>query len=336
MNIGRRSFLGLAAATGAAGCLSQPTPGGSQLAATASPTPPGGKDENLTVFVTDIHVSGLPDAFPKPCERLARFVDEVLAMNPRPARVVSLGDLAYLHGLPEDYAKSKPLLKKLADAGIELVFAMGNHDRRSAFKESWPEYVAKSLVPGRIVNIVSLGTADLVVLDGLQGSDERARTDAGPGQAKLFPDVFAWCKKELPKRERPFFVCAHWPIQEFTYPVKGKAKTADLAKWLVNHAPQCKGYLYGHLHRWRPDGSSARSACRRTVSGATSATPRSARAQTGRSARLSFATSTSRANPRRRRVRPPGKSRSRRPAASASRSSTTAAKGLNDATRQRG
>ena len=228
MNIGRRSFLGLAAATGAAGCLSKSKPGGSQLVATELPPPPGGKDENLTVFVTDIHVSGLPDAFPKPCERLARFVDEVLAMNPRPARVVSLGDLAYLHGLPEDYAKSKPLLKKLADAGIELVFAMGNHDRRSAFKESWPEYVAKSLVPGRIVNIVSLGTADLVVLDGLQGSDERARTDAGPGQAKLFPDVFAWCKKELPKRERPFFVCAHWPIQEFTYPVKGAVQGIHL------------------------------------------------------------------------------------------------------------
>ena len=298
MNIGRRSFLGLAAATGAAGCLSKSKPGGSQLVATELPPSPGGKDENLTVFVTDIHVSGLPDAFPKPCERLARFVDEVLAMNPRPARVVSLGDLAYLHGLPEDYAKSKPLLKKLADAGIELVFAMGNHDRRSAFKESWPEYVAKSLVPGRIVNIVSLGTADLVVLDGLQGSDERARTDAGPGQAKLFPDVFAWCKKELPKRERPFFVCAHWPIQEFTYPVKGKAKTADLAKWLVSNAPQCKGYLYG---------SCVRSACRRTACGATSATPRSARAQTGRSARSSSATSTSRANPRRRRVRPPGR-----------------------------
>ena len=132
MNIGRRSFLGLAAATGAAGCLGTPPPGGSQLVATELPPSPGGKDENLTVFVTDIHVSGLPDAFPKPCERLARFVDEVLAMNPRPARVVSLGDLAYLHGLPEDYAKSKPLLKKLADAGIELVFAMGNHDRRSA------------------------------------------------------------------------------------------------------------------------------------------------------------------------------------------------------------
>ena len=63
--------------------------------------------------MTDIHVSGLPDAFPKPCERLSRFVDEVLAMNPRPARVVSLGDLAYLHGLPEDYAKSKPPSRSL-------------------------------------------------------------------------------------------------------------------------------------------------------------------------------------------------------------------------------
>ena len=144
MNIGRRSFLGLAAATGAAGCISNPAPAVGEKRSQQAATLPGGKDENLTVFVTDIHVSGLPDAFPKPCERLSRFVDEVLAMNPRPARVVSLGDLAYLHGLPEDYAKSKPLLKKLADAGIELVFAMGNHDRRSAFKEAWPEYVAKS------------------------------------------------------------------------------------------------------------------------------------------------------------------------------------------------
>jgi hypothetical protein len=42
-------------------------------------------------------------------------------------------------------------------------------------------------------------------------------------------------------------------VQEFTYPVKGKGKTSDLAKWLVDHAPQCKGYIYGHLHRWRPE-----------------------------------------------------------------------------------
>lgn len=242
MNIGRRSFLGLAAATGAAGCVSMPK---------------GALDDNLTVFVTDIHVSGLPDAQPHPLACLNRFVNEVLAMHPRPKRVVSLGDLAYLHGLPEDYEKSKPVLKRLEDAGIELVFAMGNHDRRSAFKAAWPGHAEKSPVPGRLMRVVSLGTADLVVLDGLQGSDDRSRTDMGPGNAKLFPDVFAWCKKELPKRERPFFVCSHWPVQEFTYPVKskstGKMKQTDFGKWLISNAPQCKGYIYGHHHKWRPE-----------------------------------------------------------------------------------
>ena len=240
----RRTFLGFSAAS----LLAGPRVVAAVAAEHAAKT-----DDNLTVFVTDIHVSGSKGIPRAPLRRLERFVDEVLAMRPRPKRVVSLGDLAYLYGLPVDYAESKPVLKRLEAAGIELVFCMGNHDRRSAFAAEWPEHLAYSPVPGKFMRVVSLGTADLIVLDGLQGADDRPVDDAGPGSGFLFPDELAWCREELPKRTRPFFVCAHQGLHDFTFPKEGAKKPMTLAGWLVKHASMFKGYLHGHDHRWRPE-----------------------------------------------------------------------------------
>ena len=145
----------------------------------------------------------------------------------------------------------KRMLKRLEDAGIELVFCMGNHDRRSEFAKAWPGHLEKSPVPGKFVTVTSLGTADLVILDGLQGTDDRLLTDMGPGAGLLTPDQFAWLKKDFPKRTRPFFVASHFPIGELK--VSDKKKFGDLGSWMLKHAPMCVGYLYGHLHRWRPE-----------------------------------------------------------------------------------
>ncbi|MBR4616927.1 MAG: hypothetical protein IKO55_15055, partial [Kiritimatiellae bacterium] len=121
MNCSRRSFLGIAAA-GFAGCIGRRVASGGDEAAF---------DENLSIIFSDAHVCGekvrAANFTPR---RLKRFVDEVLAMRPLPRRVIHLGDLAYLHGHPDDYAVSQPMLKRLEVAGIELVFCMGNHDRR--------------------------------------------------------------------------------------------------------------------------------------------------------------------------------------------------------------
>ena len=239
MDCSRRSFLGLAAAGFAAGCANL-------RAHTAD-----GFDENLSVVFTDAHVCGEQvRAAQFTPRRLAAFVDEVLAMRPLPRRVIHLGDLAYLHGHPADYAVAKPILKRLEDAGIELVFCMGNHDRRSEFDKAWPGILEKSPVPGKYVSVTSLGTADLVIIDGLQGGDDRPLTDTGPGNGLLTPDVFAWIKKNLPKRNRPFFVASHFPVDDFK---TSDTKHGHLGRWLIKHAPMCIGYLYGHLHRWRPE-----------------------------------------------------------------------------------
>lgn len=244
MTLDRRSFLFGSAAAGFFGC-------------TGARALTGETDENLTVFVSDVHVSGRPEDAAGPRKRLERFVDEVLAMRPRPRRVVCLGDIAYLWGLPEDYATSKPIFSRLEAAGVELVFCMGNHDRRSAFGEAWPEHLKLSPVPGRAMRVVSLGTADLVVLDALQGADDRPRNDMGPGAGPLFEDEFAWMKDDLPNRKRPFFVCSHFPIGGVSCPAPKGKKPVSLATWLLRHAPMCKGYLHGHDHRWRPEWSQA-------------------------------------------------------------------------------
>lgn len=246
MEVSRRTFLGLAAAGGAM-C--------------ACGDAEGEFDENLTVIVTDIHVGGEQTGVaevpfltekltPHPRRRLKQFVDEVLAMRPRPRRVVSLGDLAFLRGLSGDYAVAKPLLQPLFDAGIEVVFCMGNHDRRSEMEKAWPGEMAKSPVPGRFVRVVSLGTADLVTLDGLQGTDDRPLTEMGPGSGRLSEDQMKWMVATLPNMKRPFFLASHFPDEELSVCEDGK--WSDLATWLLRRAPMCRGYLYGHLHIWRP------------------------------------------------------------------------------------
>ncbi len=238
MSCSRRDFLGLAAAGFAAGCLGAN----------------GGKgrfDDNFTVIFSDAHICGENARAAKfTPKRISAFVDEVLAMRPLPRRVVHLGDLAFLHGHPADYAAAKPLLKRLENAGIELVFCMGNHDRRSEFGKVWPGLMEKSPVPGRYVSVTSLGTADLVVLDGLQGTDDRPLDDMGPGSGALSADQMRWLEEELPKRKRPFFVASHFPVEELKVSDK---KLAHLGRWLIKKAPMCIGYLYGHIHRWRPE-----------------------------------------------------------------------------------
>ena len=208
-------------------------------------------DDNLSVIFSDAHVCGENVRAAKfTPKRLAAFVDEVLAMRPRPRRVIHLGDLAWHHGHPADYAVSKPMLKRLEDAGIELVFCMGNHDRRSEFAKAWPGHLEKSPVPGKFVSVTSLGTADLVILDGLQGTDDRRLDDMGPGGGMLTPDQFAWIKKTLPKRKRPFFVASHFPEEELKTPDN---KHENLGRWLIKNAPMCVGYLHGHWHEWLPE-----------------------------------------------------------------------------------
>lgn len=239
--ISRRGFLVGASAAGCALSAAQDTPL---------------FDKNFSVFLSDPHVPGDgteldknhvepdPDYMYK---RLAATVEEVLAMHPMPAHVVVFGDIAYLRGELADYEKSKPLFERLGAAGIDVVFAMGNHDHRAAFFETYPEWRNRTCVPDEVVTKVSLGYADLLMLDTLT-EDVSAPGVPNPCGASLSERQVVWLVQEMANATRPFFVGAHHHVYEVGTKIEGK----DFWYFLVRN-PFFRGYIHGHHHFWKTD-----------------------------------------------------------------------------------
>ena len=205
-------------------------------------------DENLSVFISDIHVSGRPTEeqpnYQNPLFEQA--VDAILEMRPRPKRVVCFGDIALWKGWHEDYEASLPGFKRITDAGIELYLTMGNHDHREPFLKCHPSYAKTSPVPGRIVSVVDLGTSDLILLDSLQ------ETGAGEGANNAVPGAidkaqWDWLEAECKRRTRPFFCGAHHSPREMTQ--KLGERTVNVLSFLRKQ-PLFRGWIHGHDHIW--------------------------------------------------------------------------------------
>ncbi len=202
-------------------------------------------DPDLTLFLSDIHINGHLDKYMQH-ERpsLMKIVAEIAKLDPLPKCAICFGDLAYLWGHKEDYALARELLKPITDLGIELTIAMGNHDRRSAFLEVYPEYAKSTKIPGRIVSVVDADAVDFVLLDGLMGTDDRRPDDCGPGGCSLDAAQSEWFVDALSKFAKPVFVCSHWGVGGIQ--VCGK----KLSKMLIDN-PMVAGYIHGHDHYWR-------------------------------------------------------------------------------------
>lgn len=216
----------------------------------------GGVDDHLSVFLSDIHVSGEnvkgtvwgdQPTYQNPL--FEKVVDEILAMRPRPKRVVCFGDVALWFGYAKDYEASLPGFKRLTDAGIKLYITMGNHDRRDIFLKYHPQYAKSSPVPGRIVSIVNLGTCDLILLDSLNQTGKK-EGDSNPVAGTIDAAQWDWLKAEAKRRTRPFLCGAHHPPQEMTREIDGK-KANVLS--ILRDAPMFRGWIHGHDHTWSKD-----------------------------------------------------------------------------------
>ena len=208
------------------------------LALTACASQGGGKDvkfdDNLVVFISDLHTK--PDSFQP--EKLRKVISDILAMDPLPRNVIALGDLAYLTGQASEYAFLKPLLEPIEDAGITLTLAMGNHDRRKEFGEAFPSHAAKSIFKDRYVYIVNTPYADFIILDSLQEGENR---NGWITEGELNDEQRNWLEQTLDAYTKPVFVCAHHGLNE------------TLVGDMIASSPTCRGYIYGHYHRWRKD-----------------------------------------------------------------------------------
>jgi len=241
--IGRRDFLGLGAA--AAASVFMPVLKADICADLRDDASSARFDDNLVAFLADIH-AGADKKCSVARRKFKETVDEILAMRPLPRNVLVFGDIAYRCGLGEDYDFSRPLFRKLEDAGIAVTIGMGNHDRRSEYAKRWPEAAAKSLVPGRYVHLVETPHLDFLMLDSLQGADERPLDDMGPDGGALSTEQQEFLREFLAKRTKPVILCAHHKAAEL------KIGNTPLSTWLL--AEDCvAGYIHGHNHRWRRD-----------------------------------------------------------------------------------
>ena len=215
-------------------------------------------DENLTVLIADPHVNGDPAIanYLYPREWLVKTVSEILAMRPLPKYVISFGDLVFDHGMECDYKAAKKALKPLYDAGIKVVHGMGNHDRRLNFAKYFPEAAAQTVVPGRLVTVVSLAHCDFIMLDSLKGDNDGKAN--GPVEGELNAAEGEWLKANLPGWKRPVLLGAHHPIKELS--VDG----ASLCDFLGG-CPNFVGWIHGHSHRWETSWSTDWKVKRRPV-----------------------------------------------------------------------
>lgn len=230
--ISRRGFLiGATAAGAVGGCFN--AKGATRL------------DPNRVVFVTDIHIP-LPWSeqkyrtgreYPWIVDTVKAHIAEILALDPLPANVISLGDMSIAFGEEKEYAILRELLSPLRDRGIKVTLGMGNHDIRASFAKSFPECAADSLVPGRYVHKVETPYADFVVLDTLKEPKKRGSYPDVTGH-ELGAAQTDWAKAMLKGLTRPTFICAHHNIGE-----------CGLKKEIVR-TPQVKGYFHGHHHQW--------------------------------------------------------------------------------------
>ena len=201
-------------------------------------------DANLSAFLSDLHVSGWnvkgQPTYQNPL--FEKVVDQVLALNPRPARVVVFGDLALWNGLDADYEVSLPGLKRLTDAGMDLYVTAGNHDCRERMFKYHLRQKELTPVPGRFVSVIDLGHADLFLLDSLH-EIPRPEGFGSAIQGIIDPEQGEWLVKKVASATRPYFLGAHHPPGELK--IKGKDIRGLFAK-----DPKFAGFIHGHSHRW--------------------------------------------------------------------------------------
>ena len=215
-------------------------------------------DDNLAVFISDPHVNADPRIarYMYPREWLIRTVSEILALRPRPRHVFCFGDLVFDHGVEGDYREARKILQPLTDAGITVVHAMGNHDRRLNFAKYFPEAAAQTVVPGRLVTVTHLPHCDFIMLDSLKGDNDGK--DRGPVEGELNQAECDWLKANLPTWRRPVFLGAHHSIREL---LVGKTSLVEF----LGACPSFAGWIHGHDHQWLPRWATAWNTKRRTI-----------------------------------------------------------------------
>ena len=203
-------------------------------------------DPDLVYLLNDTHIGEKhPPNSPVP-SHLREVVDEILALDRKPAAVLINGDLALKDGQPGDYRHLAKLLAPLRDAGVNLHLTLGNHDHREVFYGVLKEEKAKqSPVASRHVAVVETRRANFFLLDSLK---ETMVTQGEIGSAQL-----RWLNAALDARDdRPAIIVAHHNPRLGGDPNHFPGGLIDShTLWnALETRRHVKAYTHGHIHHW--------------------------------------------------------------------------------------
>ncbi|WP_035059082.1 phosphodiesterase [Andreprevotia chitinilytica] len=194
--------------------------------------------------ITDLHIkAGGRKAYGRvdTAAALARCIDRLNTLEPRPDAVLVTGDLVDAGGADE-YATLKPLLDQLA---MPYYLAVGNHDHRENLLAAFPEHAYLAQHPGFIQYRVDLGPLRIIALD----TQHPPHSDGQLCAARL-----DWLQAQLAAcAGRPTLILMHHPpfqtgIDHMDAIGLDPASTAALAGLVAAH-PNVEQILCGHLHR---------------------------------------------------------------------------------------
>ncbi|MGF6856956.1 phosphodiesterase [Paraburkholderia sp. CI3] len=172
---------------------------------------------------------------------LARCVDALNALTPRPDAVLITGDLVD-QGDPQQYARLKTLLAPLA---IPYFLMVGNHDERDALRAAFPER-EELLSGGEFVQYaLDVGPLRVIALDSLvPGSSAGMLCDTRLAWLERQLDA-ARCKPVVVALHHPPFACGIGHMDEIRL---DRAASHKLAALIAQH-PNVERVLCGHVHR---------------------------------------------------------------------------------------
>ncbi|BCQ22833.1 metallophosphoesterase [Caballeronia sp. NK8] len=172
---------------------------------------------------------------------LARAIDALNALDPRPDAALITGDLVDAGGIAE-YRHLRTLLDRLAMPWRVLV---GNHDDRANLRTVFDDRPELATGDAFVQYAFDVADVRVIALDTL---------DPGSGAGRLCPTRLAWLEAQLDaSRERPVVIAMHHPPVAcgigFMDDIRLAPDDSRALDALVRRHPNVERIVCGHVHR---------------------------------------------------------------------------------------
>jgi 3',5'-cyclic AMP phosphodiesterase CpdA len=197
---------------------------------------------NKLLAFTDLHFRASTIIGLDPVARFKEGLEHALAHQGDADGIVFMGDLSH-GGTVSEYQILKETLGELP---IPATFMLGNHDRREAFLEVFPEAILDH--SGFVQSAFDMGEWRIITLDSLDGPPY----PKGHHSGLLCSDRLTWLTHQLADAaNKPVAVFMHHPLGNVGFPGMDGIKMtngSDVLALLKAH-PKPVHVFAGHVHR---------------------------------------------------------------------------------------